>query len=893
MCKRVLFLLSFFITSVGVLQAAPVDGAWISTAGGDWNVSTNWNLGQIPSGTDAIAGIVAFPNTSAQTIFSTADFTIGSLHVDTLFPIIIDFSSNAHVLTFQSSTLVAELYIRDSPVITQGTGTGTPIMLGSDLDVFLDAMGQPKFTASIGGIGALSLYGSDNINAANIFLFSGANSYTGGTFVHTGTLMVGGADNITSIPQAAPAVGDSITVFQGAQVQHSHNNHYASTASMNINGGTVSLSATDQIMTQVKIANGGTLSDSSGSGGGILELLETAPGFALIVGNDAMIGSAAPFTIRLHGGGIQYDNSIPGTAFIAGPVTIDLGGTVDLNVPHNDFNCFDLDIGETTFQNTTLNKTGDGVVKFQGGTVPIFNIQNGTVIIGDVLGPETVTATGLVTVFQDGVLGGFQTFDALAGVVNSGTISPGSGCPCNSIGTLTLNGDYTQTSGGILLIRVLNATMPGTTSDLLVINNGNVTLNGSLSFDTLPGGNVNVGDKILVLDNPTGSLPISGNFSSLLSNLPPELTASILLEPNRVFVLIGTCSPFPPPPPPPPPSPPSPPSLTNYINLSIPLFTLTSAHSLQQRERMLNLRQRPCLSCEPISSCSIGDMCDTCECCQEPFNRLTLYAAYLGSKGDVDRISVQTGYDFDSSGGLLGFNYAFNRGGIGVEAGYEQVDADVDAHWGNFDIRSVFASVYATYLPMPEKNLFFDIAVESRGGWYKIHRHIDEHTAKGKPRALQWDGYIDVGYDIFWNNWCLTPLASIEDIYLHIDDYTEHKAGDQNAHVSHQNFNSLRSWLGMSIRRTFFQKCITWMPEIRGFWLHEFADQDHTIKVTSPAFNTTSHVRVFDGDDDFGVVGGELRALFGSRYSFAGSYDYYWNNTIRTHLFYGEFGVNW
>lgn len=910
--RKQFFVLNFFITSIVFLQAD--DGVWINSSGDDWTAAdaTNWKAtipNAHPNGVDARAGFVGFPNAGGSQIITskTTDITLGSLNLDippTVSSFKIDFSIGNHKLIFSSSNLVAELYINGSPIIDQGSVlTGTRITLDSDLDIFINAVGQPQITGSIDGSGALSLYGSNNANSADILTISGANSYTGGTFVQTGVLMIGGANDVKSIPQAA--LGNSLTVFQGGQVHHFHNNHYVQTASMNINGGNVNLSGTHQIMTQLSIVNGGSLADG---GGGNLELLQTSPGFALIVGNDAMIGSSAAFSITLHGGGIQYDNNIPGTAFIAGPVTIDLGGTVDLNVPHNMFNCFDLDIGDTIFQNNTLNKTGDGVVRFQGGTVPIFNIQNGTVIIGDSPpASETVTATGLVTVSTDGTLGGFQTLDAQVGLVNSGTISPGSGCPCNSIGTLTINGDYAQTSTGTLLIKVSNSTAPGTASDLLVINNGNAHLNGALSIDTLPGGSLKVGDKILVLDNSTGSVPISGKFSSLISNLPPRLASSILQDPNRVFVLIGPCSSF------------CSPSLTNYINLSIPLFTLANAHSLQQRERILNLRQSlPCLSCNSVMYCpveskvkqqknlnkntskqnrvSYSNCCEdfeTDKCRQEPCRPLTFYAVYLGSKGDVDRISIQPGYDFDSAGGLIGVNYAFNRGGLGVEAGYEQVDADVDAHWGDFDIGSVFASVYATYMPIPKKHLFFDVAFESKACWYQIHRHIDELTAKGKPHAWQWEGYIDAGYDLFWKQWYLTPLVSIEDIYLYIDDYTEHKAGKQNVHISHQNFHSLRSWLGMSFGGKFVHRCITWMPEIRGFWLHEFMDQDHKIKVTSPACNTSSHVRIFGGNNDFGVAGGKLRVLFGTHYSIAGSYDYYWNNSIQSHLFYVEFGVNW
>lgn len=908
MDKRV-FVLGVFISLIGIVCAD--DGVWINTSGGDWATPTNWAAtpGPYPNGVDAAAGFIGFPSTDNQTITSsTTDITLGSLHLDAPnplvapFPMKIDFSSGDHKLIFSSANNVAELFIEGSPRILQGSGTGVRIQLDSDLDVVVDAAGQPQISGNIAGTGAFNLYGSIDTNADDLLIFSGSNSYTGGTFVHGGILDINAADDVVTIPQATS--GDSITVLEDASVHHAHNNNYAHTAVMNVVGGFVDLLGTHQILNQCKILDEGNLT-SSGVDGGVLELLETAPGFAFIVGNNAQIGSANLFTIQLHGGGIQYDGTEAGTATIPGPVTIDLGGTSELNVIHNDGNCVDLDTGDVTFINTILNKTGDGVLKFEGGTVPIFNLQEGTVIVGDVVGPETTTATGVFTVFPDGTLEGYQTLDAQAGVVNNGTITPGSRCPCNSIGSLTINGDYTQSDTGTLLVKVTNPNAPGTSSGLLVVDNGNVTLNGDLFIETLPGGELSVGDKFLVLDNLTGSLPISGNFSSLLSNLPPQLAAAILQDPNQVFVLIeSACS-----------SPPTPYPPSDFANLGIPLFTSASAQAcvyiLQQRERMHNLRH-PCRCNKPLP-CPIEsnenpqkdlnpnilepnrNSCGTTEVCEErkkTCNTLTLYSAYLGTNGEIDQISTQSGYDFDSSGGLIGMSYPFNRGGLGIEAGYDQVDANADANLGDYHIRSVFTSGYITFSPIPQ-NLFVDIALESRAGWCRVHRHVDDLTAEGKPQIWQWDGYIDVGYEILSEHWYLSPLASIEGIYLHIDDYTENHAGEQDIHVSHQNFQSLRSWLGMNFGGQFIHKNVTWMPKIRSFWLHEFLDRNSSIQLTLPAFNTSSRLKVFGGNGDFGVVGAELRAFLGNHFSITGSYDFYWNHSIQSHLFYGEIGVSW
>lgn len=506
------------IGCIGVIHGD--DGAWVSANGGDWNTDANWT-GVHPDGIDAIAGFVGLPNTANQTITSSSDITLGSLIVNTAQKLTIALGYN---LTFSTSVGNAQLFLSGTaiginPVIN------TPLILDSSLDIFINDQRQPFINSSISGSGSLYVYGSSNITSEDKLHLSGSNSYTGGTFINTGILELDGADNTTVIP------GD-ISVSLAGGIQHLHNNHYSSTTEMTVNGGFFDLNGTNQSIKKLIVTGGGFIFDGFSSG--TLDLLALPGDFALAIGDNAQVN---PLQINLvNGGGILYDASHPGTAFIPGITTIDLQGhSIDFNVPHHLSNCIDLDIGLTAFQNGTLNKTGNGVVLFEGGSVPTFNINEGTIVIGDQTDPAVVTATGLVHIFSPGVLGGFQT---LAGnVVNSGTISPGSACKDCNIGKLTINGYYAQSSSGTLKIKAVDAT----TSDVLEVDNGPVILDGSLVFDAQPDADLHVGDRILILDNTTGSASISGTFSSFKASLPPDLNASIIYLPQQVYILISPC----------------------------------------------------------------------------------------------------------------------------------------------------------------------------------------------------------------------------------------------------------------------------------------------------------------------------------------------------------------
>lgn len=273
----------------------------------------------------------------------------------------------------------------------------------------------------------------------------------------------------------------------------------------------------------------------------------------------------------------------------------------------------------------------------------------------------------------------------------------------------------------------------------------------------------------------------------------------------------------------------------------------------------------------------------------QPFS---VYFAPLGDIGEVDSHSKQPGYNFNSVGSLLGADFAFSQLGFGAQIGYEQLDAHAFTNWGKFEFQTVFASLYGTFLPLENRRFFIDVTIGGGGNWYDIDRNIDHKVAKAHPEGWQWDGFVGIGYNWRIKKLRITPLASVQYIDLHIDEYTEHGAGNQDSRVNRQNVHTTRSWLGVNLWTKCIGESATLLPSIRGLWQHAFSGQTQNINVASAAFNTTSQVQVFGGNRDYGVIGGEMRLLFAKYGSLAFSYDVYWNNEITTNFLYGELGVN-
>lgn len=518
--------LSFLI---GIAELKADNAAWINSSGDFWDLNTNWTA-PYPNAIDAAAGFVGQPSAAGlQIINSGSSITVGSLVFDTTRQVSLNFGGNS--LIFQTSTDNAQIIASGS--FNNFISSPTPLVLNSNLNIFIDIAPEFDIQSPISGSGKLSLYASSGRRLD----LSGLNSYVGGTEIHSGILDINQPDNVIGIP------GD-ISVFKEGTVFHLNNNNYSSNTAMTIIGGIVDLSGTAQSMKTLTVAQGGILINS-GKNTGSLDLFALPGDAALTVSDNAEVN---PFMINvnplminiINGGGIFYDAITSGTAYLSGPTTIDLQlNSIDFHIPHNFQNCIDLQVIETIFQNGTLNKTNNGVALLLGVTVPTFNIQNGTIVIGDQVIPFTVTATGPITITSPGQLTGFNTLFAQMGIINSGTVKTGGVCNgCDTIATLTIQGNFEQTAEGTLFIKALNSS----SSDHLIVDSGTVILNGELNFEALPEAIFNPGDQIVIIDNTNEATPISGRFATFTHNLPSCLQATLEYTPNQVLVNISNCS---------------------------------------------------------------------------------------------------------------------------------------------------------------------------------------------------------------------------------------------------------------------------------------------------------------------------------------------------------------
>ncbi len=280
------------------------------------------------------------------------------------------------------------------------------------------------------------------------------------------------------------------------------------------------------------LVNTGTIRGGSGSVGGSgifyragtltnTGAIEGGTGAAAIIGNSASANLSIINSGTIRAGAGQIDAITRTAAATTGTLTLELraGSVIEGNVvagatPTTDrlrlggsgTDSFDVSaIGAAAqYQNFDIfEKTGTGTWLLTGiaTTATDWTIYDGTLLIGDHSAASSVI--GDITNF--GTLGGSGTI--FGDVTNSGTVSPG-----NSIGTLTIAGNYIGNGGTLFIESVLGGDASAT--DRLVVT-GNTSGTTSVKVTNLGGGGAQTVEGIKIVDvggTSAGSFSLLGDY---------------------------------------------------------------------------------------------------------------------------------------------------------------------------------------------------------------------------------------------------------------------------------------------------------------------------------------------------------------------------------------------
>ena len=348
-----------------------------------------------------------------------------------------------------------------------------------------------SFTGSIGDTSANTLPMGDNPgsgpgllltkNGAGLLILLGANTYSGGTNVTAGTLQ----GNTTSL-QGDITNGSTVIFDQNG------NGTYAGVISgsgtiIKQNTGTVTFTGINSYFGGTTI-NDGTLALS---GAGALN------------STGAVTINTGTFDIS----GITASSQTIGDLRGSGIINLGAKELVEGTANNTTYAGVIQGVGGSLIKQGSGTLTLTGISTYTGAT----NVNAGTLLVNGQIG-------GILTTAPNATLGGVGTVGDL---INAGRVSPG-----ESIGTLIVNGNYTQLPNGELVIEIA----PNGATDLLQVT-GAATLNGALQV--IP--EVGVYPNTTIYTFLTAAT-VTGVFSSSFSNVP--IPYSVNYSPTSAFLIV-------------------------------------------------------------------------------------------------------------------------------------------------------------------------------------------------------------------------------------------------------------------------------------------------------------------------------------------------------------------
>jgi outer membrane autotransporter protein len=334
--------------------------------------------------------------------------------------------------------------------------------------------GHARIKGVLSGAGGLNVAG----NGASLLELTAVNTYTGGTVLTSSTLLVSSDENLGAASGAL--------AFNGATL--------VNTAAFSTGRSITLNTANDTFQTEADLIVNGVI---SGSGG----LNKTGSGALVLTGANTYAGGTT-----ITAGTLQLGN---------GGTTGNLSGDV-MNNAVLTFNRSDnISYGGIISGTGLLNKEGAGVLALTGDSSGFGGhmfVNDGTLAISGMLG-------GTLDVLAGGRL---QSTGTTGTTITAGTIAPG-----NSIGTLTVDGNYTQLPGSTYELEV----EPGGRSDQIIVK-GLADIKGGTVSVIHASGYYAPGSRYTILTADGG---LTGQFDTLAQNLP-LINLGLVYDPTHVYL---------------------------------------------------------------------------------------------------------------------------------------------------------------------------------------------------------------------------------------------------------------------------------------------------------------------------------------------------------------------
>ncbi|MGN6319420.1 autotransporter outer membrane beta-barrel domain-containing protein [Trinickia sp.] len=607
-------------------------------------------------------------------------------------------------------------------------------------------------------------------------IYDSLQSVTGGTVTHTvvsgsaaeqdvfggvagGTTVIGGNQYISSGGVA------SATTLEAGSSQFVSSGGAAVATSISsgglqnvLSGGVATATTVNGGGTQL-VANGGvatgTIVNSGGlqivTSGGLVSGTVVSAGGVQSVGSGGMaLGSV------ISSGGVQAVSSgglVQATAVRQGGTVINNGTVVFAPT------------STTTFDGAL---TGSGAVLQQGAGTTIVTgdnhaftgtttVASGTLMIGD-SGNDGASLGGNVAVTAAGSLRGHGSVGG--DVANDGLLMPG-----GTIGTLTIGGNYTQSTNGTLVIEL----SPTSASQLKV--QGSAALRGGLQMVYDPGTYTARRYAILTANGIAGSFDRLSSVTQAGADLS-GLTSSLNYGASEIDLVLAPYA--------------------TPVAIA-PLYT--SIYTALASTAALGARAFDAALMDHLAATSAIDRAG---------KRNSAWATLTDGYARADGSGAASAFGAHRSGFAAGFDHEIGKGTVGGAIGYEHDEISESATPSTGRLDTLHLALYGRRMFGPiEASIIFGYGFS----WASEKRPLapgPNGTPEGSNRLQSLSGSAQAGIPFeVGSNTVLEPHAGLHWAWVHGQGFAESGGSGQNLAVGADTLHSAQPYLGLTLMHTF------------------------------------------------------------------------------------------
>ena len=264
----------------------------------------------------------------------------------------------------------------------------------------------------------------------------------------------------------------------------------------------------------------------------------------------------------------------------------------------------------------------------------------------------------------------------------------------------------------------------------------------------------------------------------------------------------------------------------------------------------------------------------------ETWSRLGVFLSGGLKIGDKDDTDQSDGFDFTGLSFTAGMDYRITDAFVvGGAFGYSRFDADVDETArspGGQELNSdgYILSAFATY--SFDTGFFVDGAVSFGRDDYESTRRVVipsstsaasvNSTAEGDFDGTHYGFAVNLGYELSYQGFAITPTAKVNYLNADFDGFTESGASGLNLRVDDFDLESLRGHLGIEATYPISTDQGVLLPGVRVEYVHEFEDDNEGAQVVFdnalPATARAVYNITTEGvDEDYGIVGASLTSV--------------------------------